>query len=63
VELTKYENICCKITGRNVLVFQSFENLRKWGISSSGVAAIWTFWIYPGAADSEGAAKIGLIKQ
>jgi len=27
---------------------------------SSGVAAIWTFWIYPGAAESEGAAKVGL---
>jgi len=26
----------------------------------SGVAAIWTFWIYPGAADSEGEAKVGL---
>jgi len=25
----------------------------------SGVAAIWTFWIYPGAAESEGAAKGG----
>jgi len=28
--------------------------------SSSGVAAIWTFWIYPVAAESEGAAKVGL---
>jgi len=27
---------------------------------SSGVAAIWTFWIYPGAAEPEGAAKVGL---
>jgi len=27
---------------------------------SSGVAAFWTFWIYPGAEESEGAAKIGL---
>jgi len=26
----------------------------------SGVAAIWTFWIYPGAAESEGASKVGL---
>jgi len=26
----------------------------------SGVAAIWTFWIYPGAAELEGAAKLGL---
>jgi len=24
------------------------------------VAAIGTFWIYPGAAESEGAAKVGL---
>jgi len=29
-------------------------------VASSGVAAIWAFWIYPGAAESEGAAKIGL---
>jgi len=27
---------------------------------ASGVAAIWTFWIYQGVADSEGAAKVGL---
>jgi len=26
----------------------------------SGVAANWTFWIYPGAAESEGAGKIDL---
>jgi len=26
----------------------------------SGIAAIWTFCIYPGAAESEGAAKVGL---
>ena len=26
----------------------------------SGVAAIWTFWIYPRAAESKGAAKVGL---
>jgi len=29
-------------------------------VNTSGVAAIWTFWIYPGAAESEGAAKVGL---
>jgi len=23
-------------------------------------AAIWTFWTYPGAAEPEGAAKVGL---
>ena len=34
----------------------SFAQLRV----TSGVAAIWTFWIYPGAAESEGAAKVGL---
>jgi len=27
---------------------------------SSGVAAIWTFWIYPGTTESEGAANVGL---
>ena len=27
---------------------------------SSGVAAIWTFWVYPGTAESEGAANVGL---
>ena len=26
----------------------------------SGVAVNWTFWIYPGAAESEGVAKVGL---
>jgi len=25
---------------------------------SSGIAAIWTFWIYPGAAESKGEAKM-----
>jgi len=29
-------------------------------VSTSGVAAIWTFWIYPGAEEPEGAAKVGL---
>jgi len=23
-------------------------------------AAVWTFWIHPGAAEPEGAAKVGL---
>jgi len=27
--------------------------------TTSGVAAIWTFWIYTGAVESEGAAKVG----
>ena len=29
-------------------------------LEDSGVAAISTFWIYPEAAESEGAAKVGL---
>jgi len=29
-------------------------------VGTSGVAAIWIFWIYPGATESEGAAKFGL---
>jgi len=28
-------------------------------LRTSGVAAIWIFWIYPGAAESEGAEKVG----
>ena len=37
-----------------------YQSLQEIVARSSGVAAIWTFWIYPGAAESEGAAKVGL---
>jgi len=33
---------------------------RHFDTPPSGVAAIWTFWIYPGAAEPEGVAKVGL---
>jgi len=49
------------------LLDQDWSRTRKklepehlWQRWSSGVAAIWIFWIYPEAADSEGTAKIGL---
>jgi len=54
---------------RNVLTNFIFEKLLSHEVLvteklhllvTSGVAAIWTFWIYPGAAESEGAAKLGL---
>jgi len=46
--------IFCTETSRHVNYSVSNQH---W---TSGVAAIWTFWIYPGAAESEGAGKVGL---
>jgi len=39
--------------------FQNFQQLDEPTLPPhSGVTAIWTFWIYPGAAESEGRQKL-----